>query len=157
MNTEVNQLVNAFSSSLGLKKGDVVALWSSNCYEWILIQLACARAGLILCTLNPVYKLPELEYALAKSNAKVLFLPGISSEQTKVNDFANIAGHLNKKNNPDLEKLVQIDGESLQSSDFDKFSLTDLLKSNDGHSKDLLKINSDDPAIIMFTSVNMIY
>ncbi|XP_053210026.1 medium-chain acyl-CoA ligase ACSF2, mitochondrial-like, partial [Panonychus citri] len=152
LNKEVNQLVDSFDSVLGLTKGDVVSLWSSNCYEWILIQLACARYGLVLCTLNPVYKLPELEYALAKSGAKVLFVPGQSSQQTVVNDFANIASKLNRKTNSTLEKLVQIDGDNLTSLEFDKFSLKQLLSSSDGSTTTSSRVNSDDPAIIMFTS-----
>ncbi len=43
--------------SLGLKKGDRVALCSPNRYEWIVTQLATARVGLILVCINPAYRL----------------------------------------------------------------------------------------------------
>ena len=32
---------------LGLEPGDRVGIWSPNCAEWVLVQFATARAGLI--------------------------------------------------------------------------------------------------------------
>lgn len=34
--------------ALGLKKGDRLGMWGPNTYEWILMQFATARAGIIL-------------------------------------------------------------------------------------------------------------
>ena len=33
---------------LGMGPGDRVGLWSTNCVEWVLVHLACARAGAVL-------------------------------------------------------------------------------------------------------------
>ncbi|KAI0237230.1 Medium-chain acyl-CoA ligase ACSF2, mitochondrial, partial [Lamellibrachia satsuma] len=52
--------------SLGVRKGDRVGIWSHNCPEWILVQYATARAGMILVNVNPSYQAAELEYALRK-------------------------------------------------------------------------------------------
>ena len=41
--------------SLGLKKGDRVGIYSPNNAEWTLVQLACARANLILVNVNPAF------------------------------------------------------------------------------------------------------
>jgi len=57
----------------GVAAGDRVGLWSPNRYEWVVTQLACARAGAILVNLNPAYKTAEIEYALAQSGTSVLF------------------------------------------------------------------------------------
>ncbi|XP_074596928.1 medium-chain acyl-CoA ligase ACSF2, mitochondrial-like [Brevipalpus obovatus] len=148
LNREVDQLANSLSTKMGLKRGDVVALWSANCYNWILVQLACARRGLILCTLNPVYKLPELEYALIKSGARVLFLPGQQSAQSIVNDFSGI-GESISFDRTKLEKLVTIDGNKL-STTLPCLHLDDIIDSNTQADEE--NVNSDDPAIIMFTS-----
>jgi fatty-acyl-CoA synthase len=59
---------------MGLEPGDRVGCWSTNCYEWILLQLGCARAGLILANVNPAYRAYELAYVIAKSRMKALFL-----------------------------------------------------------------------------------
>ena len=52
--------------AMGLKPGDRIGIWSLNRPEWTLTQFAAAKAGLILVTINPAYRLSELEYALNK-------------------------------------------------------------------------------------------
>ena len=49
---------------LGLSPGDRIGVWSLNRVEWVLLQFATARAGLILVNINPAYRTHELEYAL---------------------------------------------------------------------------------------------
>ena len=58
----------------GLKPGDRVGIWSLNRVEWVLTQFACAKAGLILTTVNPAYRLSELEYALNKVGMSALII-----------------------------------------------------------------------------------
>ena len=60
--------------SLGIQPGDRVGLWSTNCVEWVLVHLACARAGAVLVNVNPAYRTHELAFTLQKSRMKVLFL-----------------------------------------------------------------------------------
>ena len=45
---------------LGLEKGDRVGLWSPNYVEWVLVQYATAKIGVILVNLNPAYRTHEL-------------------------------------------------------------------------------------------------
>src|SRR6185437_12816022 len=52
--------------ALGLERGARIGVWSLNRPEWALTQFAAAKAGLILVTINPAYRLTELEFALAK-------------------------------------------------------------------------------------------
>jgi fatty-acyl-CoA synthase len=61
-------------ASLGIRRGDRVGLWSTNCAEWVLVHLACARAGAVLVNVNPAYRTHELAFTLQKSRMKVLFL-----------------------------------------------------------------------------------
>ncbi|RJG07510.1 AMP-binding protein [Noviherbaspirillum cavernae] len=56
----------------GLRPGDRVGIWSHNNAQWLLTQLATARAGLILVNINPAYRVAELEYALNKVGCKAL-------------------------------------------------------------------------------------
>src|SRR5690242_17792286 len=60
--------------ALGLKPGDRIGIWSPNNAEWVLTQFASAKAGLILVTVNPAYRVSELEHALRKSGCKALVL-----------------------------------------------------------------------------------
>ncbi len=52
--------------ALGLQRGERIGIWSLNRPEWTLTQFAAAKAGLILVTINPAYRLTELEFALSK-------------------------------------------------------------------------------------------
>ncbi len=49
---------------LGLNPGERIGIWSQNNAEWLLVQLATAKAGLILVNINPAYRGSELQYAL---------------------------------------------------------------------------------------------
>jgi fatty-acyl-CoA synthase len=60
--------------ALGIGHGDRVGLWSTNCVEWLMLQLGCARAGAILVNVNPAYRTHELAFTLRKSRMKALFL-----------------------------------------------------------------------------------
>jgi fatty-acyl-CoA synthase len=59
---------------LGIKKGDRVGLWSTNCAEWVVLQLATAKAGTILVNINPANRAFELEYVLRQSECQTLVL-----------------------------------------------------------------------------------
>jgi len=60
--------------ALGLQAGDRVGIWSQNCAEWVLVQFATARAGLVLVNINPAYRRSELEYVLAKVQCAALIV-----------------------------------------------------------------------------------
>ena len=51
-------------AQLGLIVGDRVGICSPNCAEWVLTQLATARLGLVLVSINPSYRSHELGHAL---------------------------------------------------------------------------------------------
>lgn len=60
--------------ALGLERGDHLAVWSTNHPQWVLLQFATARVGVVLVTVNPAYRARELAYVLRQSDAKVLAL-----------------------------------------------------------------------------------
>ena len=48
---ELRELVDCVARelwSLGIKPGDRVGLWSTNCVEWVMVHLGCARAEAVL-------------------------------------------------------------------------------------------------------------
>jgi fatty-acyl-CoA synthase len=57
---------------IGFGYGDRVGVWSTNNLEWLLLQMATARCGIILVDLNPAYRATELEYALRRSEVQGL-------------------------------------------------------------------------------------
>lgn len=56
------------------KKGERVTVWSPNIPEWVLLEYACAFAGLVLVTANPAYQPNELRYVLEQSGSVALFM-----------------------------------------------------------------------------------
>jgi fatty-acyl-CoA synthase len=60
--------------SLGVRHGDRVGIWSTNCIEWIMMHMGCARAGAALVNVNPAYRSHELQFTLTRSRMKALFL-----------------------------------------------------------------------------------
>src|SRR5438105_2557039 len=60
--------------ALGLHKGDHIAVWATNLPEWVLLEMAAAKAGLVLVTVNPAYRAHELEYVLKQGDVRALFL-----------------------------------------------------------------------------------
>jgi fatty-acyl-CoA synthase len=58
---------------LGFTRGDRIGIWSTNNLEWLLLQMATARIGVILVNINPAYRIHELEYALKCSEVNGLF------------------------------------------------------------------------------------
>ncbi len=74
---EFNAVVDRAAKALlklGIERGDRVAIWSTNNYEWVTAQYATAKIGAILVNINPAYRKHELEYALRESRSKVLML-----------------------------------------------------------------------------------
>ncbi len=58
---------------LGFRRGDRVGVWSTNNVEWLLLQLATARVGVVLVNINPAYRPDELAYALKRCEVQGLF------------------------------------------------------------------------------------
>jgi len=59
---------------LGMNPGERIGIWSQNNAEWLLVQLATAKAGLILVNINPAYRGTELQYALNKVQCRALIV-----------------------------------------------------------------------------------
>ncbi|OAV15821.1 Long-chain-fatty-acid--CoA ligase [Moraxella catarrhalis] len=64
----------AYLQSLGLVKGDKVAVMMPNILQYPIVMIAIIRAGLTLVNVNPLYTSHELEHQLNDSEAKALFI-----------------------------------------------------------------------------------
>ena len=59
--------------ALGVERGDRVAIWAPNMWEWIVCALAIHGAGGVMVPVNTRYRGAEAAYLLEKSRARVLF------------------------------------------------------------------------------------
>ncbi|MGA3017399.1 MAG: AMP-binding protein [Bryobacteraceae bacterium] len=73
LNAQVTRTARGLAG-LGLRPGDRAGIWASNCLEWVLLQYAASRAGVVLVNVNPAYRSHELRYVLRKSRIRALFL-----------------------------------------------------------------------------------
>src|SRR5579871_803120 len=94
----VDQLAGGLLA-LGLEAGDRLAMWSPNYAEWVLMQYATARAGVILVCVNPAYRAHELEFVLRQSGTRVL----VAAPPHKVDTEAVVA-----EVRPSLKGLEQV-------------------------------------------------
>jgi fatty-acyl-CoA synthase len=118
---ELLEHVDAFAAglmALGLRRGDRIGVWSLNRAEWAVTQFAAARAGLILVTINPAYRLSELEFALNKVGCVALVTASAfknSDYLAMVNTLApelatSTPGQLSAVRLPHLRMVIQIGG-----------------------------------------------
>ncbi|MBM6403017.1 AMP-binding protein [Phycicoccus sp. CSK15P-2] len=71
LGSRVDDLARALVAS-GLEKGDRVGIWAPNCAEWVLVQLATAKLGAVLVTVNPAYRTHELTFVLRQAGVRAL-------------------------------------------------------------------------------------
>lgn len=165
---EFNHDVQKLSSALtkepfNLKKGDVSGSWSTNLYEYFVVQHALARLGVINCSVSPVYKKDELQFLLQKSQLKTLFMPPITkSNQTATNDFHGVLSSVNLKET-NLRNLVFLEGKvaedqqdnylnHLTTVNFDSLIQKEQVISSDPQDDNPFNVHPEDPLSIFFTS-----
>lgn len=93
---------------LGVEKGDRVGIWAPNCAEWTVIQFATARIGAILVTINPAYRVSEVEYALNKVGCSVL----ICAPRFKTSDYVGMIRDIGEARLPHLRHKITIGAEA---------------------------------------------
>lgn len=90
--------------AIGARKGERVGVWSSNRYEWVVMQYATARIGSILVNINPAYLKDELAYALWQSGVSVLF----HASRFKHTEYAPLLAAAREKC-PELKRCLNFD------------------------------------------------
>ena len=60
--------------SLGVKRGDHVAIWATNVPQWYTTFWATVKIGAVLVTVNTAYKIYEAEYLLRQSDTHTLVM-----------------------------------------------------------------------------------
>ncbi|MGD8307513.1 MAG: long-chain fatty acid--CoA ligase, partial [Ignavibacteria bacterium] len=110
-----NQTAN-YLHSFGIEKGDIVSIYSTNCFEFLNIIFACGKIGAILHNLNWRLTVNELSEIMKDVNPKVFIYSEEWKEQT--NQL--------RKNFPDSCKVVAIsekaEPDDLEFNEYKNFS-----------------------------------
>jgi len=147
---------------MGLQPGDRIAILSQNNAEWVIAQFGTAIAGLILITVNPSYRLSELEHALSKSGCRAI----IATPSLKTTNFMEmlerLAPQLFKLDSneeasrlPSLEFLIVIGGDQNKSKvgvPFYDVARTAGDEDLTSLRKQCADLQFDDPINVQFTS-----
>jgi len=103
---ELQQSVRRLAAGLlraGLRAGDRVGIWAPNCPEWTLTQYATAEIGVVLVTVNPAYRVHELEYVLNQAGIRML----VAASAFKTSDYEAMVAEVAPRC-PDLVDVVII-------------------------------------------------
>jgi fatty-acyl-CoA synthase len=125
----------------GAKAGDRIGIWSSNRYEWVLLQYATARIGTILVNINPAYRTHELTYVLNQSEIRFIF----SSLNFKSSNYKEMVEYA-KEVCPNLEHEIFFDDSWEDFLNNGQYISDDTLHSFEEH------VQFDDPVNIQYTS-----
>ena len=64
-------------AGLGLRRGDVIAVWLPNGPAWIQLLCAAAHLGVLVVPISTRYKAPEVRHLLEVSRARLIFTPTV--------------------------------------------------------------------------------
>ena len=103
LDAEVDRIASGLLAH-GVGKGDRVGIWAPNCAEWTVVQFATAKVGAILVTINPAYRISEIEYALNKVGCSVL----IAAPSFRSSDYIAMLRQLGRAALPQLRLLVSL-------------------------------------------------
>jgi fatty-acyl-CoA synthase len=129
----------------GIKAGDRVGIWAPNCAEWVLLQYATAKSGIILVNINPAYRSHELNYALRQSGVRLL----VSAESFKTSNYRAMIEEV-RVGVPGLERVIY-----LGSADWDGLFVVGRMPiagGGDQLAERQIMLSFDDPINIQYTS-----
>ena len=147
--------------ALGFVPGDHFGVWATNVPEWVLLQFATARIGVVLVNINPAYRTSELKYALRQSDVRGLALIDTfksSNYFEMINEAcpelaASAPGELQSETFPKLQWVVSLRGDTPPGM----LSWDELLAKGEGVPQEQLEevaagLSPHDPINIQYTS-----
>ncbi|XP_002740093.1 medium-chain acyl-CoA ligase ACSF2, mitochondrial-like [Saccoglossus kowalevskii] len=156
---DTNQLASDLVK-LGLKPGERVCLWMGDGYEWMLLNLAATRAGLIALELAESQSVDHLRYTINQTKCSAMFVgfslynqydklkqvsPDIESDTTTLSRVPSLRYIITFDDDCPLIgcSIVMHEGKLRGRGGLEEYQVIKDLKS---------KVSADDPYMITFTS-----
>jgi fatty-acyl-CoA synthase len=143
--TELNAAVDDVARgllSLGLDRGDRLGIWSPNNTEWVLLQYATAKAGIILVNINPAYRTHELAFVLQQSSCRVV----VAAESFKTSDYRAMLDEVR----PGIASLEQ--ALFIGTADWERLLESGRTVADTALRQRMASLSFDDPINIQYTS-----
>ncbi len=132
----------------GVEKGDRIAIWAPNIWEWIVSALAIHSVGGVMVPINTRYKGSEAAYLLEKSGARALFTVTEFLDVDYIELLRGADAEL-----PALERIIVLRGETPEgATSYADFLIRAAEVSDRAMRERVSSIEPDDLADILFTS-----
>ncbi|MEW6111372.1 MAG: long-chain fatty acid--CoA ligase [Thermodesulfobacteriota bacterium] len=144
------RMANALAS-LGIKKGDRIALHLPNCPQYVIAYYAALNLGAIVVNVNPLYTLPELKHVLELTDPRALFTFDLVLGNVRKLGLERGAIHVVVTRVTDYIEVMP--KSTPQELDLEEgwHHFAQLLDSSSDVRVPRVEIASEDPAVIMFT------
>jgi acyl-CoA synthetase (AMP-forming)/AMP-acid ligase II len=129
--------------SLDVAKGDIVALYLPNCWEYLTLHVAIATIGAVMFPLHMAYGEHELRVLLERAHASILVVPATYRGQDRLAVGQRIFAH-----SPTLRHLLVVNAEK----ETEELRVEQLLQQWAGTSPKLIKVRPDDPFTLLASS-----
>jgi long-chain acyl-CoA synthetase len=160
---DLERLTDAFGealASLGVQKGDRVALLMPNCPQMVITQLGAWKAGAIVAPMNPLYTERELAHGLTECGAETAvvltpFYTKVKALQPRTRLQRIIAANI-KEYLPPFQRILftllmeKKEGHRVTLRVGDLW-FADLIRQHSGGPGPGVPVRSDDPALLIFT------
>ena len=150
LDSKVSKLANGLKS-LGIKKGDIIAIYLPMIEEAIVSILAAAKIGAIQTIIFSGYSSESLQIRLQDCHAKILLTSdGFNRKGKNVSQKTTIESAII---DTDIEKIIMVSYMGIdQYKKSEKIQFYDELISNQSDSCDTEIMDSEDPLFILYTS-----
>ena len=150
LNSKVSKLANGLKS-LGVEKGDVIAIYLPMIEEAIVSILAASKIGAVQTIIFSGYSSEALKIRLQDCHAKILLTSdGFQRKGKSISQKTNVKTAII---DTDIEKVIVIPYKGIDKYEkSSKFQFYDELVSNQIDTCDTEIMNSEDPLFILYTS-----
>lgn len=141
--------------AIGMEPGDHLGVWARNIPDWLTFMFAAAKIGVVMVTMNPLYKSHELAYVLEQSDMKALCIIDAYRDVDYIEIIRELVpesltcqrGHLKTEQFPYLENLIYMGPEKHRGF----YSVPELLLLGDHMPDDVL-----DKAVALFDNHDVV-
>ena len=147
--------------AFGFRPGDHFGIWATNVPEWVILQYATARIGVVLVTINPAYRPTEVSYVIRQADIKGIavidrfrlddYMAVLNEVCPEIKEAAD--GAVSSSKFPKLERVIQLRGDVNQGM----LCRDDLVEAASGVTVEQLRVvestlSAIDPINIQYTS-----
>ena len=132
-------------ASLGIKKGDHIAVWMPNNIDYLPIYFGITSIGAVMVPMNTRYRTHEVSYILKNSDARAIFMVPRFLKMDYVNMLNSVEGLEKLEYAVVVDEKVDMNIKSMSFSEFLSYGKGDI-------SDAVSKVNEEDISQILYTS-----